>query len=144
MALGIVLGLASAFIWATTSLAVNAQSDRINASSFNAFRMIVGSVFMLALLPFSGGWQALAQVPFRTGILLAVSSVIGVAAGDTLYFWSMSKIGTARALPLSSTYPLFTWAIAVPFLGEKITWGAIAGTALVLVGVLLLAPKSLS
>lgn len=141
MGLGIVLGLASAFVWATTSLAINAQSDRINTSSFNAFRMIVGSVFMLVLLPFFGGWQALGQVPIGTGVLLAVSSIIGVAVGDTLYFWSMTKVGTARALPLSSTYPLFTWAIAVPLLGEKITWGAIAGTALVLVGVYLLSPK---
>jgi len=141
VALGITLGLTSAFIWATTSLAINAQSDRINTSSFNAFRMVIGTLFMLALLPFFGGWQALTQVPIGTGILLAVSSIIGVAVADTLYFWSMTKIGTARALPLSSTYPLFTWAIAVPLLGEKITWGAIAGTALVLAGVYLLSPK---
>jgi DME family drug/metabolite transporter len=141
MVLGIILGLASAFIWATASLAIKAQSDRINTSSFNAFRMFVGTLFMLALLPFFGGWPALAQVPVNTGILLAVSSIIGVAVGDTLYFWSMTQIGAARALPISSTYPLFTWAIAVPLLGEEFTWSAMAGTALVLAGVYLLSPK---
>ncbi len=141
MILGIFLGLASASIWATASLAIKAQSDRIDTSSFNAFRMVVGTVFTLALLPFFGGWTALTQVPVTAAILLAVSSIIGVAMGDTLYFWSMTKIGASRALPISSTYPLFTWALAVPLLGEKFTVGAMVGTVLVLAGVYLLAPR---
>ena len=141
MYLGILLGLTSAFIWATTSLAVKAQSDRIDTSSFNAFRMIVGTVFMLALFPFFGGWTALTQVPATAVILLAVSSIIGVAAGDTLYFWSMTKIGASRALPISSAYPLFTWALAIPLLGEKLTLEAMIGTALVIAGVYLLSPS---
>lgn len=141
MLLGIVLGLGSAFVWATASLAIKAQSDRIDTSSFNAFRMFVGTLFMLVLLPFFGGWQALTQVPINTALLLGLSSVIGVAMGDTLYFWSMTKIGTSRALPLSSTYPLFTWALAVPLLGERFSWGAMLGTVLVLFGVYLLTPK---
>jgi DME family drug/metabolite transporter len=139
---GIILGVASAFIWATTSLAIKAQSDRINTSSFNAFRMFVAALFVLALLPFFGGVQAIVNVPLNSTLMLAISSVIGVALGDTLYFWSMTKIGAARALPISGMYPLFTWAFAIPLLGEKITPLALAGTALVLIGVYLLAPQT--
>ena len=141
MLLGISFGLASAFIWATASLAIKAQSDRIDTSSFNAFRMVVGTLFMLALLPFSGGWTALAQVPAAAAILLAVSSIIGVAMGDTLYFWSMTKIGASRALPISGAYPLFTWALAITLLGESITLEALLGTLLVLAGVYLISPR---
>jgi len=140
MFLGIILGLTSAFIWATTSLAIKAQADRINPLSFNAFRMFVGAIFAFALLPFFGGARAFAQVPPDAAVLLAVSSIIGIAIGDMLYFWSLSQIGAARALPLSGTYPLFTWAIAVPLLGEQITATAMFGTALVLIGVCLLSP----
>jgi drug/metabolite transporter, DME family len=141
MLLGILFGLASAFIWATASLAIKAQSDRIDTSSFNAFRMFVGTVFMLVLLPFSGGWTALTQVPPAAAIVLAVSSVIGVAMGDTLYFWSMTKIGASRALPISGAYPLFTWALAITLLGETITLEAMLGTVLVLAGVYLISPR---
>jgi DME family drug/metabolite transporter len=141
MLLGIFFGLASAFIWATASLAIKAQSDRIDTSSFNAFRMVVGTLFMLALLPFSGGWTALTQVPAAAAILLAVSSIIGVAMGDTLYFWSMTKIGASRALPISGAYPLFTWALAITLLGERITLEAMFGTVLVLAGVYLISPR---
>ena len=140
MLLGIVLGLTSAFIWATTSLAVKAQADRINPLSFNAFRMCIGAIFTLALLPFFGDAHALTQMSTGAVILLSLSSVIGIAVGDALYFWSMTKIGAARALPISGTYPLFTWAIAVPLLGEQITVSAMVGTALVIFGVYLLAP----
>ena len=141
MLLGILFGLASAFIWATASLAIKAQSDRIDTSSFNAFRMFVGTVFMLVLLPFSGGWTALTQVPPAAATVLAVSSVIGVAMGDTLYFWSMTKIGASRALPISGAYPLFTWALAITLLGETITLEAMLGTVLVLAGVYLISPR---
>ena len=140
MAIGIIFGLISAFIWATTSLAIKAQADHINPLSFNAFRMLVGALFALALLPFFGGVQAISQVPSEAVILLATSSIIGGALGDMLYFWSLNHIGASRALPISGMYPLFTWAIAVPLLGEQITVGALVGTALVLLGVYLLSP----
>ncbi len=142
MVIGVILGLASAFVWSTSSLAIKPLADRINTSSFNAFRLVVGTLFAFALLPFFGGLQALAQVPMGTTLVLVISSVIGIAVGDTLYFWSITRIGASRALPISSTYPLFTWAIAVPLLGEKITPGAIIGTVLVLVGVYVLAPQT--
>jgi DME family drug/metabolite transporter len=140
MTLGIVFGLTSAFIWATTSLAIKAQADHINPLSFNAFRMFIATIFTFALLPFFGGIPALLQVPSGAALLLSVSSIIGIAIGDALYFWSMTKIGAARALPLSGTYPLFTWAIAVPLLGEQITASALIGTAFVVLGVYLLSP----
>jgi drug/metabolite transporter (DMT)-like permease len=140
MALGILFGLASAFIWSTTSLLIKEQADRISPLSFNAFRMFVGSLFTFALLPFFGGMTALAQVSSSAVIMLSISSIIGIAIGDMLYFWSLDKIGASRALPLSATYPLFTWLLAVPLLGEQVTPAALFGTALVLIGVYLLSP----
>lgn len=140
--IGVVLGFGTAFIWATTSLAIKAQSERIHTSSFNAFRMFVAMLFAFALLPFFGGVEAILQMPINATLMLAISSVIGIALGDTLYFWSMTKIGAARALPISGMYPLFTWTLAVPILGEEITLNAILGTMLVLVGVYFLAPQT--
>lgn len=142
MLLGIILGLLSAFIWATTSLAIKAQAAQTNPLSFNAFRMFVATIFTFALLPFFGGLPAITQTPSGAILVLATSSVIGIAVGDGLYFWSMTKIGAARALPISGTYPLFTWAIAVPLLGEPITPEALIGTVLVVAGVYLLSPSN--
>jgi DME family drug/metabolite transporter len=138
--LGVVLGLVSAFVWATTSLAIKAQSDAIHPTSYNALRMVVGGLLALAVLPFFGGWKALAQTHPSTILALAGSGIAGIALADSLYFWSMTKIGASRAMPISGTYPMFTWALAVPLLGEAVTARAIIGTLLVLVGIYFLSP----
>ncbi len=140
MLLGVVLGLSTAWMWATTSLLVKAFSGRVGTLSFNAFRMVTASLFFLVLLPFFGGWEAVNQISDASRVALIFSVIAGGAIGDSLYFWSMSRIGTSRALPISNIYPLFTWALAVPFLGEPITLNALAGTGIILIGLYLLAP----
>jgi len=138
--LGVVLGLVSAFLWATTSLAIKAQSQDIHPTSFNAFRMGIGAAFAYAILPFFGGWSALMQIRTPTVLMLCISAIAGIAVADSMYFWSLTKIGASRAMPISGTYPMFTWALAVPLLGEAITARAMVGTFLVLVGIYLLSP----
>lgn len=140
MIIGILFGLVSASLWATTSLAVKAQSVRVDTASFNAFRMAIGAVLFLALLPFFGGWGAMTALSSTSFTALGISIICGGVIGDTLYFWSMTQIGASRAMPLSGIYPLFTWALAVPILGETVTLAAIMGTVLVLIGLYFLAP----
>jgi drug/metabolite transporter (DMT)-like permease len=140
MVLGILFGLVSASLWATTSLAVKAQSARVDTLSFNAFRMVIGALFFLALLPFFGGWNAVTGLSSGSLTALSVSIICGAVIGDSLYFWSMTQIGASRAMPISGIYPLFTWALAVPILGETVTMRALLGTIFVLVGLTLIAP----
>lgn len=140
MLTGILFGLASASLWAMTSLVAKAQSARVDPVSFNIFRLSVGAVLFTALLPFFGGWDAVAILSTSSRAALAVSIVCGGVIGDSLFFWSMTKIGAARAMPLSGIYPLFTWAFAVPILGEPVTLNALVGTGVVLLGLYLLAP----
>lgn len=142
MVFGILFGLVSASLWATTSLAIKAQSATVDTLSFNAFRMLIGAIFFLALLPFFGGWDALMGLSFNTRTVLGISIVCGTVIGDSLYYWSMTQIGAARAMPLSGIYPLFTWVLAIPILGEQITPQAIISTVLVLAGLYLLAPAT--
>jgi DME family drug/metabolite transporter len=142
MLLGVMLGLSTAWTWATTSLLVKTFSNRVGALSLNAFRMVTASILFLALLPFFGGWEAMDRLSVASRLALLFSALAGTAFGDTLYFWSMTRIGASRALPISNIYPLFTWALAAPFLGEPLTWRALLGTGIILVGLYLLAPPS--
>lgn len=139
---GVIFGVVSASIWATTSLAVKAQSTNVDTFTFNAFRMAIGALFFLFLLPFFGGWDALMGLTTTSRLALGTSILCGGVIGDSIYFWSMTQIGAARAMPLSGIFPLFTWALAVPILGEEITPWAILGTAFVIGGLFLLAPAN--
>ncbi len=140
MLIGVLFGLISASLWATTSLAVKAQSARVDTLSFNAFRMIIGALLFLGLLPFFGGLKAIAGLSSGSLTALSVSIICGGVIGDTLYFWSMTQIGASRAMPISGIYPLFTWALAVPLLGETVTMRALLGTVCVLADLTLIAP----
>ena len=142
MLTGIFFGLISASLWATTSLAVKAQSARVDTFSFNAFRMAIGALLFLVLLPFYGGWDALMSLTTLSRAALGISIICGGVIGDSLYFWSMTQIGAARAMPLSGIFPIFTWVLAVPILGEPITPQAIIGTGFVLGGLFMLAPAN--
>ena len=138
MPLGILFASAAAVIWATSSLMIKAQAEKVDTLAFNAFRVVVGALFFLALLPFFGGWQQLLQLPPLTMVTLAVSIILGFVIGDSIYFWSMTQIGASRAMPISGVYPVFTWMLAVPLLGEQITPQALLGTILVIVALFLL------
>jgi bacterial/archaeal transporter family protein len=138
MPLGILFGLTAAFIWSTTSLMVKANAGRVDTLSFNAFRVVIGALFFYVLLPFFGGAQLVAQLTPMTMLALSVSVVLGFCIGDSIYFWSMTKIGASRTMPISGVYPVFTWLLAVPLLGEEITVPAIVGTVLVVIALYLL------
>jgi drug/metabolite transporter (DMT)-like permease len=138
MPLGILFALTAAFIWATTSLLVKQNAARVDTLSFNAFRVVVGALFFYALLPFVGGVPLVAELPPQTLLVLGVSVILGFCVGDSIYFWSMTKIGASRTMPISGVYPVFTWLIAVPLLGEEVTPPAIAGTFLVVIALYLL------
>lgn len=80
----------------------------------------------------------MARLSPQTMLVLSVSVVLGFCIGDSIYFWSMTKIGASRTMPISGIYPVLTWVLAVPLLGEKITPTAIVGTVLVVVALYLL------
>jgi len=142
MLFGTLSGLSSALIWSASSLIVKAQAARIDTLSFNTFRQFVGALFFLALLPFFGGLAPLVALPPATALALTISVILGIGVGDSIYFWSLTKIGASRAMPLSGIYPLFTWILAVPILGERVTLAALLGTGLILCALYLLAQNA--
>src|SRR5581483_4913083 len=69
--------------------------------------------------------------------LLVCSIAITVGIGDSLYFLSMQRIGVARAMPISMSYPLLASLLAVILLGERITLGLVGGLVLIPCGLML-------
>lgn len=67
--------------------------------------------------------------------LLAISGIIGIALGDTLYFLTLIRLGSRLTLLLGSLIPVTTAIIAAVFLKENISALAWAGVALTIFGV---------
>jgi drug/metabolite transporter (DMT)-like permease len=138
IALGDVVALICAISWGGTSLMARAVSREIPPLWFNTLRCSVGTLMVIAILPWTLGRSDLAAVtPSAVGLLLG-SVVLGMGIGDTAFFESIRRLGVARAMPIASSYPLLTALIAVPTLGESITLPLVGGIVIVSLGVWLL------
>jgi S-adenosylmethionine uptake transporter len=100
--------------------------------------LLVRSVFGLALaaplwLAARTGWPAPATV--RLHVLRGVV----VTAMSFTFFWGLTLLPLAEAIAISFTAPLVALYLAVIMLGERIGKGAVAASAMGLVGVVLIA-----
>jgi len=66
-----------------------------------------------------------------------LAGMFAPALARLTYYESINLIGVARAATISNTTPIFSAILAVPLLGEDLTWRIAAGTILVVLGVAL-------
>ena len=95
--------------------------------------MIALVVMAVILLP--GFYSELSTIDTNSLIALALSGLIGICFGDTLYFLTLVRLGARRTLLLGSLIPVTTAFIAVTVFGEQITLLAWLGMALTISGV---------
>jgi DME family drug/metabolite transporter len=137
--MGELVSLGSAVMWACSTIAMRAESGRVPALALNAFRSGFASLVIWLIVLALGDLALLPLVPPSALGSLIASVLIGMAVGDSLNIRAMHAIGVARAMPISSTYPLLTAILAVVVLGEPLPLRVAAGIVLVILGVALVA-----
>lgn len=134
--LGIVLGLAAAVIYAvyivvSSRLTPRAGSFASAAVVMLAAAVVYGVVVLLRGPAFpgtAGGWAAIAG-------LAVVSTIVAI----TTFFAGIERLGPADASTLSTLEPAVTVALAAAVLAERVSPIQLAGGALILASVVLLA-----
>ena len=137
--MGELAGLGAALIWSSTNIILRGLSVRFGAVMVNAWRTVFAAICFAIIFLLTRGPSHLTAIPLSSLLTLLAGVVVGMVIGDALQFTAMTRIGVARAMPISSCFPLFTIAIAAVFLDEQITARMIAGAVLVIVGVTLVA-----
>ncbi len=138
--IGEISALACAVTWASSSIPTKSLASRFHPFTLNLLRCLGASLILWTLIPFYPGVQSLFQAPLASAILLAVSALLGICLGDTIYIQGLRSINVTLAFPLvQSSMPVFTLIGGVLFLGERMTWSLALGTALVIGGVYLIA-----
>jgi transporter family protein len=135
---GELIALGSALPWAVGSVLITMGAKRLHVVPLNLARCLISTAFFWALLPFYGGLQALAAIPWSAWLWLAVSVLGLLVVGDTLYFRSMDLAGVSSAMPLASLAPLWAVLLASFFVQEPLTWSLLVGALLVVAGVVLI------
>lgn len=79
------------------------------------------------------------SIPVESMFPLAVSMILGIVIGDTMYFFSQERIGVGRAFPIVMSYPLVVYTMAAIFLGEPVIPQRVIGAIIVVIGVVMIA-----
>ena len=139
--LGALASLGAAMAWAVTSLLARSLMPELGSVAINAIRSTIGGVLLVAWVLATAGVGAFTAISASAWVLLALSIVLAIALGDTVFFESTRALGVARAMTISTTYPVGAAAIAAVFLGEPVTLPIALGTLVTLAGlVLIVAP----
>ncbi len=137
--MGELAALASALVWASSTIMLRGQSAKFGAVAVNAWRTLFAALCFAVIFAFTRNVDHLTAIPLSALAALVGSVVIGMVIGDVLQINAMLRIGVARAMPISACFPLFTILIAAAVLGEPITLRSLLGAVLVIAGVILVA-----
>lgn len=132
---GELLALLSAAVWSMSSVLFTVSARRVHVLPLNLVRCVVSTAFFWALLPLSGGWQAVLAIPGDAWLWLVISVLGLLVIGDTLYFRAMDLAGVSWAVPVASINTLWAVLLAAILVDEPLTWRLLAGALLVVTGV---------
>ncbi|HEU5298069.1 MAG TPA: DMT family transporter [bacterium] len=132
--MGSVLALASSLLFAAAALLVRRGMQGSNAATATVISIGTNLVAMWILALAVG---SIGRVTLAAALTLLLAGMFAPALARLTYYESLNLIGVARASTISNTTPIFTAVMAVPVLGETVSWRLAAGTLFVVIGLAL-------
>lgn len=139
--LGATLVFASTLSYSTYLVGVGHAVQRIGTTRFTAYAMMVASAASLLQFFVMRPMSAL-DLPLRVYELSIAMAIFSTVLPVFLLSYAIRRIGSGSASLIGSIGPISTIYMAYLFLGESITALQIAGSALVLCGVLIISMNS--
>ncbi len=114
-AASVVAALAASFCWTVATVLWRRQPPTLTANQLNLCKTLLAFLLQLPLLALvrwpSGGTSAL--------LTLALSGVVGIAWGDSLFFSALRRLGSRRSLTITAAGPAVTALAGLVTLGER-------------------------
>jgi DME family drug/metabolite transporter len=130
--------LGSALCWTFSAVLYRKALAYTKPISANVVRCAGTSIILVLVFALIGKIYVFASLPIHVVFLAAVSGIVGLGLGDTLYMNSLEILGVARAVPVTCTYPLFSLVWAYLLAGETVTLPVFLGAVTIVFGIWLL------
>ena len=130
--------LLSALFAGLTAVLAKVGVKDVDANVATAIRTVVILVFAWAIALAGGGREALLTVPRKAWLFLVLS---GLATGASwlCYFRALQLGEASKVAPVDKLSVVVAMALAVIFLGERLTWQHWLGGGLIVSGTIVLA-----
>lgn len=141
---GVAYALTTAIVWAVSismiNMAVTLQerASLDQALALNTARVVAATVFLSALAPMLKRRSSFPRIEKRTLLALISGGIVALSLG--WFFLTVSFIHTSesRAVPISSTTPVFATAAGMILLHEKVTVRNVVGSIVIIGGIFLI------
>ncbi|MBX7111971.1 MAG: DMT family transporter [Dehalococcoidia bacterium] len=125
--------------WTTATLLLAGGRGDLGALPVSAIRIPAGGLTIAIGTAIASRGEVVRRLPSGADLWLMVALGLGgTAVGSVLYIYGVTEAGAARAVILNSTSPLMVVPLSMYFLGERPTRLIGAGTALCVLGTLVL------
>lgn len=101
-------------------------------------RLGVATLLAFVYAAVTGAFRDLKAVPASNLWALAAGAVLASALGQAFYFLAIKHADASRVVPFTASYPAIALVLGVIVLHEPVTLPKVAGTVLVLAGLMLL------
>lgn len=131
----------SAFCWATSGAIYKKGLEYTDIWAGNLIRTSTTALGFLVVMIVGGRLiDIISSITPELFFWLVVSAIFAFLVGDTLYLEAIRRAGVAKAVPVSSTYPLFV-ALFVVIYGQVPSINIFAGSILVVFAVYLISEQ---
>lgn len=139
---GELLASLSAFCWAAGGILYRKGLETTNVWTGNLIRTAVAAIGFILIMGIQGVLPGVFE--FNTEILfwLVFSAFFAFFVGDIFYLEALKRCGVSRALPVSSTYPLFVAILAILIHGYHVSIQVFAGSSLIVLAIYLISEKN--
>jgi len=131
---GALAALAAALCWTLASFCWRRLPISLGAAELNLLKNALGLALLLPLQLLV--WQPL---PTTAWLLLGASGVLGIAAGDSLFFAALRRLGTRTTLTIEAAAPVVTTLAGLAVLAEGPGPAQLLGLGLVSAAVVMVA-----
>lgn len=136
---GIIFAILTAVLWGTVPVMEKiALSANMGIYNFVILRSLTVGIFALFLSFFTDFLKELHQLPLKNLFLITGSGIIAGFIAMFIYYNALKRVEASIAVPVASTYPLFSLIFSVIFLGEKLTLQNTIGAFFIVAGVIVL------
>jgi drug/metabolite transporter (DMT)-like permease len=130
---GELAALTAACLWAVSSAIYGRIGQRIPPLELNILKGAIAIALLAGTLLLQNSTFT-AVTPTNMGLLL-LSGILGVAVGDTAFFFALNNLGARRAVLMETLSPPIAATLALIFLQEQLNLNAWCGILLTVLGV---------
>ena len=139
---GLTLALATAVVWSVSiamiNMAVMETPDLDHALAINVVRVMAVAVTFFAVSPVMDRGLGFLKMNRKTIATLITGGIVALGLGWFFLSYSFVETLESRAVPISSTTPLFSTLASIVLLHEKVTAKNAAGSTIIVIGIFLI------